>query len=39
MTQNIGEICTNKPFAAKISTTPLPAKKKKKKNPGPRGLN
>ena len=28
MTQNIGEICTNKLFAAKISTTPLPAKKK-----------
>ena len=33
MTQNIGEICTNKLFAATFSTTPLPAKK-----PRPRGL-
>ena len=33
MTQNTGEICTNTLFAAKFSTTPLPAKK-----PRPRGL-
>ena len=33
MRQNIGEICTNKLFAATFSTTPLPAKK-----PRPRGL-